>query len=327
MGFALATAYRSLLMGLLCSGAACAVYDEGLVSKLGEGGTDPGGGASASPGANGGNDGGASGSGGQTGGGQTGGGQTNGGQTNGGNGGETPSGGTGGDSTNGGTGGTTSGGTGGSGGSGGTPAGGAAGTGGGAGTLPCGAASAERLDNFEALTAKIPSISGRSGSWFDYNDGTAGSTFSASFTDTNAPHGGTAAAYVVGSGLTNYGGGIGANIGGDPPDGKPELAYDLSPYVGFRYWAKKSVSSALSFIRLAAPTTDTNLTDIHNGANAILTTEWKQFSVCFADLDGGTTAFNPKLATGVQFQMPFMTTGDKGKKFEFWVDDIEVLKK
>lgn len=192
------------------------------------------------------------------------------------------------------------------------------------------------IDDLESNTGLILAVSGRSGAWFTYNDGTgtqspiAGGKFLPTATTPARPSS-TYAARTSGSAFTTWGAGMGFNLN-DPPSG-PNMGvrgvYDASGYKGFSFWARVGQGSAT--VRFNVPAKDTDLMggvcmpatacSDYYGKTLPLTTEWVQYSVLFSDLHQqgwgmSIPTFDPKTLYAVQFKV------DPNTSFDVWVDDI-----
>jgi hypothetical protein len=180
---------------------------------------------------------------------------------------------------------------------------------------------------------------GRSGSWYTYNDKTAGATQTPPGPDfkpdavTPPRDGSTFAAHTTGSGFTVWGAGIGFDL--NNPSGSAKKVYDASAYSGITLWIKGSSDKPLRFniaTKDTAPEGGTcNLTDAgaagcndHFGTTLALTADWTAKTIMFSDLAqssfGVPATFKRAELIGLQFQVA------QGATFDFWIDDVAFVK-
>jgi hypothetical protein len=192
------------------------------------------------------------------------------------------------------------------------------------------------MENHNGL---IKAVSGRSGTWFTYNDMTAGGMQSpaamTAFTDTQLvpavmhpmdPDGTSNwAARTNGSGYPSYVG-MGFNMN-DPPATGARTTYDASKYTGFFFYAKVGSPSTTS-VTFAVPTRETDAAGgvctkcgDHYGAPLTLSTSWQSIKIPFSSLAPGgwglpSASWDPQHVYGCTFQVP------GGTQFDVWIDDI-----
>jgi hypothetical protein len=227
-------------------------------------------------------------------------------------------------------------GTGGIVGTGGLGTGGVSGTGGTTSTTPgpCG----DLIDDMEAGTGWICNGNGRVGYWYTYVD-----SYTSSSSITPAPGDiakpalmSTArdtsqyAMHVYGK-FTEYAGfGFLLNLA---VQGEVPSIYDASGYTGIKFWAKGSPSDME--VRAQMPSTST----VANGGTCALTscmpnlellsslsTSWKQFTVPFSYLTGGSvTPLKPSNLWTIEFG-PYNSSGNLDTSFDIWIDDVTFYK-
>ncbi len=193
----------------------------------------------------------------------------------------------------------------------------------------------ELIDNMEADTGLIPASHGRSGTWFVYNDMSAGGTqtpssgtllptrLSPAVTQGSATS--NWASQTSGSGFASYAG-MGFNIN-DPPATGVRATYDAHTYTGFLFYAKVGSGSTQS-VRFNVPTKQTDAEggvctkcSDHFGVALTLSTSWQPITVPYSMLMQQNfglpqTTFDPTQIYGCQFQ-----TGANAS-FDVWIDDI-----
>jgi hypothetical protein len=183
------------------------------------------------------------------------------------------------------------------------------------------------------------------GTWFVFDDGTAGGVLTppqgspAALVISLIPGGrgsSVHAAHVVGSsGFTAYGAGMGFDL--NAPSSATVGAFDASAYSGFTFWARALGDAGVTDVtfnvldRNTAPissggTCDGGACSGYYGKNLQLTSAWQEFMVLYADLERPVwaiedgLAFDPTHMIGCEFQVA------QGQAFDLWVDDIYFLK-
>lgn len=184
------------------------------------------------------------------------------------------------------------------------------------------------VDNFEDGNLVLPSLEGRKGNWYSFSDGAGeasaipalipgkrlDSTTAIRFTTTGNK-------YFSGFGFDFY------NPGQTETTKEP---WDGSAYRGVTFWAR---ASELTSTVLQLPDANTHIAgerctvcDHHWGKFMQIDSEWRRYTVLFADLDleAGTepepTAFDDSGIVLMQFFFgPNVTV-------ELWVDDVALLK-
>ncbi len=94
------------------------------------------------------------------------------------------------------------------------------------------------IDDLEDGDVAILNREGRQGSWFAFDDGSAGTRTNVELRPAGRS-GSTKAACISGSGFTGWGGGIGLSLLGD---GAARRLYDASAYTGISFWARGSAT-------------------------------------------------------------------------------------
>jgi hypothetical protein len=187
------------------------------------------------------------------------------------------------------------------------------------------------LDDLEDGDGAIIECTGRSGSWYTYNDGTRGGVQTPlpgrPFVPVS-PGDGTSryAAHVAGSGFTTRGAGMGFDLSFVP--GGTKSSYDAHAYSGltFRAKAKEPIHIYVNFPDVdtdpaGGVCSGTGCSD-HYGKGIDITTEWAQYTVKFDALspDGWgvpkPAAFDPAHIYSVEFHTAKTTV------FDMLVDDI-----
>ena len=188
----------------------------------------------------------------------------------------------------------------------------------------------ELIDDLNDGNRQIPSVNGRVGSWTDSDDGTPGGAMYpdpvSAFTPTDtADPCRKYAAYVKGSGFSNWGADLWFGLGSP---------YNASKYTGISFWARID-SGTTAVVHVTFPDKDTypdggicktNATGPtacydHYGSRITLTSDWKKYTLGFSQIsqDGwghAGTAFDPASLYEVLFQIPVNAT------FSIWIDDV-----
>ena len=244
------------------------------------------------------------------------------------------------------------------------PDAGAGGAGGAGGGMPPDVVDAmDLLSDFEEGRAIVLPLGSpaRNGAWYAYNDGTClqspahGDVYYASTPAALAPGVSRGRALHVNWNQCNgWGAGAGTDFASPVTDGgavpaRPRTPYDLTPYVGVAFWA------------MATPGTETNVRlkmvmrastqQIDGGAcdESILGVDrcgdewglpfslpadgtWKPVSVRFSDPAfkpegwGNMFAWNPADVLGIQFQSIRTVTPNPSDLYDFWIDDIYLVR-
>jgi hypothetical protein len=236
--------------------------------------------------------------------------------------------------------------------------GGVVGTGGGAGDEPF-----DLVSDFEDVAVATVVMSGvppRNGTWYTYNDGTPCTQVPTPLDTTmkyigqappsGVPPGSTGSLALHGywSGCAIWGAGIGADLYAPlTPDGSiytgPKVAYDLSSYAGVTFWAMAAPGGSDTELRIKFPMRVA--TRVEDGGACVESAtlkcsddwgerfslpangSWKQFTVKFSDRLfqqegwGAVFTWNPTDVTSIQIQ-----SVDKGELYDFWIDDIYLIR-
>jgi hypothetical protein len=188
------------------------------------------------------------------------------------------------------------------------------------------------------------------GYWSAYNDGTG----------TEVPATGTAAGVVggrggasdcamhtTGTGFTNWGGGVSANLNAVPGQA---CVFDASAFSGVRVWVKGTSTGSQgdafapknNVVRVNLVTTDTRSAaepggacmpdsgagqcSDHRGQYCPLSADWTQCDVPFATLNqrgfGAVSPFNPSHLLAINFEDELATSSASTLSWDVWVDDI-----
>lgn len=197
------------------------------------------------------------------------------------------------------------------------------------------------VDDWEDGNALLPSLAGRTGTWWLTGDGTEGTIFP----DGEVPPeeilggrcGSTRGIHVTGQGFTDWGSALSVNWKwGSKPDGtEGMLPYDGSAYTGVRFWAKLGDTSTAT-VRLQF----TDKTSHIEGGICVedggvgkgcwdswgidlpqLSTQWQEYRIRFntlAQRDFGIK--EEKLDTTALYDVSFSFPA--GVVFDFWLDDF-----
>lgn len=196
------------------------------------------------------------------------------------------------------------------------------------------------ISTFEDGTGSVNPAAGRGTyGFYAYNDGTG--TQEPPPSDTAAPAA-TAEAHcdsqyalcTSGSGFTEWGAGIGHNLGPEDETGT-KTAIDLSAYKGISFWAKSRGGTPVVKFAFKDQNTDpaggicdenepSGDTACHNDYKVMLTftPEWAPYTVMFSELAQDSTwglitdAFTVNAVYGLQFQV------EQGLDFDYCIDDI-----
>lgn len=187
----------------------------------------------------------------------------------------------------------------------------------------------------------------RDGLWDTGNDGSgsqtpAPGTFAPALLNGNGPRAADDyAAYTKGSGFTGYGAFLKVDLRNWPVyDQTPP--YDASPYSGISFWAKVGAGSTkLVRIRFVSGDSDPRggkcqppsanpphdqLCFNHYFAELTLSTEWKLYTVPFADFSQGVDGkLSPQIDLVEMYGLEFLFAGGSG--FELWLDDLSFVRK
>jgi hypothetical protein len=196
------------------------------------------------------------------------------------------------------------------------------------------------IDDLEDGDGAINELLGRIGSWYSFNDGTAGGTqtpdANADFVATaNGARSSAFAARTSGKGFKEWGAGIGVDLnspGAETPTG-PDIkkAWDASAFSGIAFEAKGNVAIRVSVAEIATVpkvdggscvpgTVDGMMCEDGHGTTIQLGSGWKTFEIKWSELKqegwGWKAEFDPKTITGFQFACL------QNLDFDFQIDNV-----
>lgn len=204
------------------------------------------------------------------------------------------------------------------------------------------------LADFESGVARVAEVSGRSGSWFVYNDGT-GMQEPVKVPNMPLPAvmpGACSTQYAfrtAGTGFTGFGAGIGTDLTTATAAGA-RGAYDASAYTGIALRAKAAKAGTQLRVTLSDANTApeggvcVDTTDRTNrsrcgdyfGAQITLGTDWQDFVMPFKTMTqrGWGLAVTTGLAAKQVYTFRAVVAGDAAApvSFELWLDDIRFVK-
>ena len=190
------------------------------------------------------------------------------------------------------------------------------------------------VDDFEDGDASIPETKGRVGAWYAYGDDSKDATMTPAGDFMPSDCGPGSSAYCAkfsGSGFADWGAGLSMDF--DNP-GNKKKTYDLGEFKGIAFWGRSDKSTVFRFV---IPTSDVVPVadggscvdsgeadqECENGAgqSIVLTKEWAQYTVPFADAIPDETwgqqfSFDTAKAMGIQLQF------SAGMDFEVEIDEI-----
>jgi hypothetical protein len=188
------------------------------------------------------------------------------------------------------------------------------------------------IDDMEEGSGSIIKQGGRAGSWFTFNDGTAGGVEAPDaggpclpVAITGGRCGSAHAMHVDGSGYTNYGIGLGFDL--NHPSGT-RMPYDVTGHTGLAFWARGPQLVQVQVLEQATTPKDqggtcdttTSTCADHYFVSVNLSATWEQVVVPFASLKqqgwGTAVAWDPTTVLAVQFAV------NPAPTFDFWIDDI-----
>jgi hypothetical protein len=196
------------------------------------------------------------------------------------------------------------------------------------------------IDDLEDGDEGIAENGARVGSWYSFNDGTAGATQAPPEAEDFKPAGvdgacGMFAAHTSGKGFKDWGAGIGLDLNAPPPAtaGGPELklAYDASAYTGIAFEAKGNTAITVGVAEIATvpmadggsctPSTVEGMECEDSHSKLIsLGSDWKTYKIEFSALKqegfGKAVPFDKATLTGLQFSVA------QNLEFDFSVDNV-----
>lgn len=196
------------------------------------------------------------------------------------------------------------------------------------------------ISNFEDSSMLLPTTGGRAGNWYGYDDMTTGALHTTG-PEAIPGHRGANSAVAIhtsGSGFTNWGAGIGADLNNGSSGKKAYNASFLesdgttmTPYAGITFWARSDTSPQA--VSVVFPDGDTDSAgglcttcDHHYLSSIIVGSDWQRFTVLFSSLqlESGTSPqpgpFDPTRLVSVQFRV------NPGPPFDYWVDDVAFVR-
>ncbi len=195
------------------------------------------------------------------------------------------------------------------------------------------------IDNLEHGGDSIPTVNGRCGTWFTYNDGSASQTPASTMVFPSMPgYCSNNAMNTAGGPFTQYGGGIGLDLNSCASGPRKTYNAQQYNYKGIAFMAKSSTAATaggVDFLVLEPATVaqggNGGGTCVPNDAGGTcgdshqypftLTTEWQEYHVLFTDLvqvGWGVPVgpLDPTQILAMQFNIGI------NEAFNFWVDDI-----
>lgn len=185
------------------------------------------------------------------------------------------------------------------------------------------------IDDLEDGDGAIIMQAGRVGSWFTYNDGSAGTQTppaGSTFLPELIPGGRGASlegAHTHGSGFSKSGAGLGFDLNRSGVG--PKKPWDASAFTGITFWAKGGpVMRFMVLVPGSVPVVEggtcSGTCGDHFGILINLTQSWVQYSIAFSSLKqdgwGDKATFDPKSTLAVQFAI------GANVSFDFWIDDV-----
>jgi endoglucanase len=191
------------------------------------------------------------------------------------------------------------------------------------------------VDDFEDGNNRSAEVAGRGGWWYTAADN-AGSTISpqGNFAPSDGGAAGTKkAAHVTGKTASEqaaWGAVFGVGLLQD------NRLYDASKYAGVSFWAKAADKSGKTFrFKVSDVSThpagkvckeDAGGCWNHFGTELTLTSEWKEYTIAFADLRQEEGWGNPHPASlSVNQLLSLDWTMPRGTEFDLWVDEIKLV--
>ena len=166
----------------------------------------------------------------------------------------------------------------------------------------------------------VSAVDGRTGAWFDFDDGTAGTRTRPEVKSSGRP-GSKNAMCISGEGFTGWGGGIGVSLLGENTS---RMLYDASGYTGITFWARGSATQfrAMLVDKYSDPAASlcSSCYD-HFQAPFTPSSEWKQYTFSWKDLKQlGFGEMQPNVCASGLYALQFQWSG--AAPFELCLDDI-----
>jgi hypothetical protein len=190
------------------------------------------------------------------------------------------------------------------------------------------------IDDNASGTGRLPTVGNRVGSWFEYDDGTAGAMVVPkanqlpSLIPGGGPGGNRYGQHTAGMGFTTWGCGIGFDLNNPGGSATMKSSYDGSGYSGIEFWARSDDPGTVEFEVIDSDTNqygDAGCTPTAPcgpfSAPIALTKQWTLYKILYADLKQQRygmqfQSFNPTQIISIQFQMPANVT------FDYWIGEI-----
>ncbi|MFZ5891896.1 MAG: glycoside hydrolase family 9 protein [Myxococcota bacterium] len=176
------------------------------------------------------------------------------------------------------------------------------------------------IDDLEDGDTKILTKDGRTGAWFAFDDGSAGTRTDATVTPAERL-GSKNAICISGEGFTGWGGGIGFSFSGE---GAARVPYDASSYTGVSFWARGSATQfrAMLVDKYSDPAQSlcSGCYD-HFQAPFTPSSEWKKYTFSWKDLKQlGFGDMQPNVCAAGLYALQFQWSG--ATPFELCLDDL-----
>lgn len=190
------------------------------------------------------------------------------------------------------------------------------------------------IDDLEDCDDAIIQQEGRGGSWYSYNDGTAGGSQTPSGTQSPASGGvegsDMCSAMTMGSGFTEWGSGVGFDLINDGT--APKEPYDASVHSGVAFWVRGDAADVRFNVLMPGVLPESeggtcvpsspeaaDCSDAH-GVVISVTDEWQQYSIDFTSLTQGGWGQPVAFDSGTIMSMHWYIPQDQD--FELALDDI-----
>lgn len=175
------------------------------------------------------------------------------------------------------------------------------------------------IDDLEDGDSRVTPKQGRSGGWFAYDDGSAGTRTEPEIKSADRP-GSQKAMCISGEGFTGWGGGMGLSLVGE---GTSRMLYDASAYTGITFWARGSGTFRAMLVDKYSDPAASLCTSCYDHFQAPFTpsSEWKQYTFSWKDLKQlGFGEMKPNVCAAGLFALQFQWSGSQA--FELCLDDI-----
>ncbi|HET9930585.1 MAG TPA: glycoside hydrolase family 9 protein [Polyangiaceae bacterium] len=175
------------------------------------------------------------------------------------------------------------------------------------------------IDDLEDGDTRATAKRGRSGAWFSYDDGSAGTRTQAEIKSAGRA-GSKNAICISGQGFTGWGGGMGVSLAGE---GSSRMLYDASPYTGVSFWARGSGMFRAMLVDKYSDPAASLCTSCYDHFQAPFTpgSEWKQYTFSWKDLKQlGFGEMKPNVCAAGLYALQFQWSGSQ--PFELCLDDV-----